>query len=291
MLEKRTKGFSPEFQTNGPYREYTERHLQLKREQNTYLLLILVPSSLYFVTQKGIFLTIGLVYLACVLLLLRRSRNRLFEEYSRMEQETFSRLQDHLEAFCQEQDAAAGRPAASLNDQDYAFGYEQAQGGFHPVLLLRHRGNLYIFKNVFAKNVIYGFQQQLLYLFDLKAEALTEPPRCVPLDKITWTPCPKTHQELLREEGLQQNDLFVMESFLYGDALEQMKRGKRKDMTHVEAALTGIRKEKIYEGRAASQDGSCPWQLFVTEMVATQLELIENDHKKSQKGTLWLEKH
>lgn len=227
----------PVFQADGPYREYTQRHLDIRNSTNRNLLLLLVPSLLYMTIGGEVFLLIGAAYLAMVFWTDRRQRWRLMDEYTRMEQQRLRELEAAL--------TARGIP----EDRQYTFGYRRREDAFDPVLLCRSGGMVYQLENVFVKNCIYGVEGQMLYLFDLDREALARHPRRYKTEELTWEPIPESHQELLRREGLRLNRFLVIESFIYAAVLAEMKTGKRKQFLHTTYCLTKMKKEKVYQAK------------------------------------------
>ncbi len=237
-----TKGRQqPVFQADDPYREYSQRHLNIRTSTNRSLLLVLVPSLLYMTIGKEIFLLIGAAYLAAVFWTDRRQRQQLMDEYTRMEQQRLGELEAAL--------TALGIP----ENRRYTFGYCRREDGFDPVLLCRSGETVYRLENVFVKNCIYGADGQMLYLFDLDREALAQPPRQYQIRELAWEAIPESHQDLLRQEGLRLDRFLVVESFIYAAVLAEMKTGRRKQFLHTTYCLTKMRKEKVY--RAALPNG------------------------------------
>lgn len=231
------KGIQPVFQADGPYREYTQRHLDIRNSTNRSLLLILVPSLLYMTIGGDVFLLIGMVYLVTVFWNDRRQRWRLMDDYTQMEQQRLRELESAL--------TTRGIP----EDRQYTFGYRRREDSFDPVLLCRSGGTVYQLENVFIKNCIYGVEGQILYLFDLDREALARHPRRYQAGELAWDLLPQNHQDLLRQEGLRLDRFLVVESFIYAAVLEEMKTGKRKQFLHTTYLLTKMRKEKVYGTR------------------------------------------
>ena len=235
-LFRKKSTFTPQYQVNGPYKEYTARHERIRQEQSSYLVLLLFPTSLYMFTQNGIFLLIAGIYLILVSLVINRKKHKLFDEYTEIEQKNLRQLKDTFVKHGISEDCV------------YAFGYLRNQKSFKPVLLIRDGEHLYRMDNPFVKNVIYGIESQTVYLFDLKEDVLKRTPEEIPMDTISWDLYDQKHQELLRNEAIRMNQYLVIEFFIYEEILETMKKGKRKEMVHTEYSLTTIAKEKVYEG-------------------------------------------
>lgn len=235
-LFRKKSTFTPQYQVNGPYKEYTARHERIRQEQSSYLVLLLFPTSLYMFTQNGIFLLIAGVYLILVSLVINRKKHKLFDEYTEIEQKNLRQLK---ETFIKH---------GISEDCVYAFGYLRNQKSFKPVLLIRDGEHLYRMDNPFAKNVVYGIEAQVVYLFDLNEDVLKRSLEELDLKAISWDLYEQKHQELLRSEAMRMNQYLVIEYFIYDEILRTMKKGKRKEMVHVEYSLTTIAKEKVYEG-------------------------------------------
>lgn len=266
-LFRKKSTFTPQYQVNGPYKAYTERHERIRQEQSSYLILLLFPTSLYMFTQNGIFLLIGAVYIILVVLTINRKKAKLFDEYTEIEQKNLKRLNDVLTGF-----------GISENRQ-YAFGYLRAGKSFKPVLLIRDGDKLYRMDNPFAKNVIYGIEAQTVYLFDLKEDVLKRTPEELDPAAVSWDLFGKTHQEMLREEAIRMNQYFAIEFFIYEEILETMKKGKRKEMVHVEYSLSQIAKEKVYEGTIHAER-----KLYLPAGADKVLGLVPEDVKTKKKG-------
>ena len=226
-----------EFQLNGPYRSYTQRWIRLHQENNRRLLWILLPTILYMFTQNPWFLLIGLCYLAAALLWGKQQQNKLLEELTALERERIQRLEQGMDAW------GVPRPRSCT------FGYCRTEEDFAPVFLCRQGETLYLSEQVFIKNCIYGVEGQMLYLLDVDEEKLNRLPQQLSLSALKWEKSPLCHQDLLRQEGLRLNRFLVIEGFIYGVLLEEMKAGRRKKPLHTSWHLTQMRKEPVYQTR------------------------------------------
>lgn len=267
LFGKKKRTFTPQYQVNGPYKAYTERHERIRQEQSSYLMLLLFPTSMYMFTQNGIFLLIGGVYLILVALMINKKKYKLFDEYTEIEQKNLRRLNDTLTQF-----------GISENRQ-YAFGYLRAGKSFKPVLVIRDGDKLYRMDNPFVKNVIYGVESQTVYLFDLKEDVLKRSPEEIDPKVIAWDLYAKKHQEMLREEAVRMNQYFAIEFFIYEEILETMKKGKRKEMVHVEYSLSRIAKEKVYEGTIHAER-----KLYLPAGAEKVLGLVPESIKEKKQG-------
>lgn len=250
-----------EFQVNGPYRDYTLRWVRLHRENNQRLLLVLVPTVLYMFTSNPVFLLIGLCYLALALLYGKRQQGKLLAELAVLEQKSLERLEKGMDDW--------GIPP----QRRFTFGYRRTEESFQPVLLCRWEDTLYLSGKVLVKNCIYGVDGQMLYLLDVDEQALACQPELLPLSELKWERCPLCHQDLLRQEGIRLNDFLVIESFIYGVLLEEMKAGSNKKLLHASWHLTQMRKEPVYQTLLSNGDtlllSKMAWDLLTPEQPQT----------------------
>ncbi len=268
-LFRKKNTFRPQYQVNGPYKEYTGRHERIRQEQSSYLILLLVPTAMYMFSQNGIFLLIASVYLLLVSLYIRHRKNKLFDEYTAIEQKNLSRLKETIAGYGISEDCA------------YTFGYLRNEKSFKPVLLIRDGEKLWRMDNPFIKNVIYGIEAQTVYLFDLNENVLKRKPEEISAADLTWQLCSESHQELLRNEAVRMNQYLVIEYFIYGEILETMKKGKRKEMVHTEYSLTTIAKEKLYAGTI--HQGRV---IYLPDSADKVLRLVPDSVRKKKQGVL-----
>lgn len=247
-----------QFQKDGPYREYSERHVQLHKKNNALLLALSIPTVLYLSTRFELFLLLGILQLAISVAYGKREERRLMDAYTDMERNTLLQLEEALNEI------------GFAGERTYSFGYWRTESSFDPVFLLKYGETLHVYENVLIKNCIYGTSGQMLYLLDLDREKLKQELCSQSLSELHWSRSKLPHQRMLCEEGIRTNRYLVLENVIYAKILEDMKRGKRKHLLNMNYIMTEIRKEPVYEAE-------CPvgGQLVVPVSTGRLLQLFE----------------
>lgn len=221
------------FQKKGTYREYTDRHMALRKEQNTLITLSVVPCLLYFLTQQPVFVIIAAMYLTAVFAYVHKRRSSLFNEYTEIEAVQYAVVRQGL------------KQKGITEAYTEGFGYLSDKKNCEPVYLVHSGDTLYVFRNIFRKECIYGVQGHLLYLLFTIPEKLMYSGN-LPVSTLSWNQEKENHQDYLRGEGQRTGRFLVIENFIYEPLLEEMASGKQKKMTNTKYELTRMRNEKIY---------------------------------------------
>ena len=225
---------TPVFQKNGPYAAYTARHKALRLKENYLLMVLVLPALAYFLTENGLFMVAGLVYLAVVLFYSRKQKKKLFHEYTLIEQKNFALLK---ERFAQQ--------GVEINHS--GFGYLETKDSFRPIFLFQCRNTLYIYENPFIKQCVYGIRDQMLYMLDVKEDLAACEIAQLPLDRVEFSPIEEYHQELLRQEAIKWNEYLIIEFPIYQKMFElQMDFGAEKQFLSMNLLLSSIKKEQIF---------------------------------------------
>ena len=231
----------PQFQKDGPYRNYTLRHEQLHRLNNLRISLTAVPAAAYLMTQNAAYLAAAGVYLVLVLLWGKRSEKTLMDEYTGMQGKTGDKLKRIL-------DAAGYGEARRLS-----FGYLRSENGFDPVLLIREGENVRAFSNPFRKECVYGSGSQMLYLLELDAETLSAPVAQLDCSGAGLRALEEKHQMLLRQEAIRLGQYLVIEGAIYAPLLKEILEKRRKKYLNVNVLFAEIRNEAVFS--AGLSDG------------------------------------
>lgn len=262
MAMKKTE--QPNFQVGGAYRAYTERHISIKERTGKLLCLLMLPALAYLILRSSTYLLLCLVGVLAVLGANRWEQNRLMAEYTALEQQRLGELEDRL--------TAMGLPA----QRRCGFGYRRTEETFIPVFLVTNGTSLYLLENVFIKNCIYGVEGQMLYLFDLCAEALDRGFTLCDTSPMLWHTVEQNHQDLLRQEAMRLNDYLVIESFIYQAILGEMQNAKPKELLSTTLCLARMKKEQVYQTTLA--DGST---LLLPQRTALLLQGAEPQTRKA----------
>lgn len=225
---------APVFQENGPYKAYTNRHKALRQRGNKLLMVTALPALGYFLTENGLFLIAGLVYLFAVLWVLGQEKRKLFQEYTELQKRTFAQLES---SFRKE----------GLELAHSGFGYLATEADFRPVFLIQHLAKLYIYENPFIKQCIYGVRDKMVYLLDLKPDIAACRLEQIPVDQVELSDAGIKHQELLRQEAMKRNKYLIIEFPIYQKIFEkQMDFGAKFDSLSMGWLLESIKKEQMY---------------------------------------------
>ena len=225
---------------------------QLKKQNNITFVPVGILCVLYLLLRQD-----WLMYGACLALVLALAVNKKrANAYERVFLDESARFSGELAVWVQE--AVPGAEAVGC-------GYVLRDDGFYNVLWIVGQDTLYLFDMPVQSHFVYSVENTFHFIFSMGEQ--TAPIEKCAVSTIRFQPVKENHQDFLREQAMDSQELLVMQSFLYNRVCAQAMAGKLNGAIRMNDSIGHLRKETLYASQLPGET-----VLYATEDCAQQIE-------------------
>lgn len=190
----------------------------------------------YFISKNSVFVPILTSYLAAVMGYSKFQNNHLAKEYRKIELNRLDEVRKLLSNI-----------GIDVGNNRMAFGYQIWGKEIQPVFVCATEQNIYVFKNIYQRNLIIKMGREMIFLFPVIKKALTQPIFFERFDKIKLELSSMTHFDFLYEAQSEFQKPAVFESYIYDSVLRDILEKNKKSTLSTNLETARMRKEKMYK--------------------------------------------
>lgn len=211
----------------GKVKELKNKYQENRIKSRNYFIILALISSLYLFFKNEITILFSFIIFLIIFLKIKKQNNQWKNEFIKLEKISYEQLKNNFK---------------NKNIDKITAGYLQRNNILIPIIINKHNKSIYILENHLEKELVISINKENWYLISYKEKNIFSEQ----YNEFIWKKEIIKHYELLKKFAEKEKNIKVMEYFLYGKFLENIKENKFASKIIIGNESEKLQKEKMY---------------------------------------------